>query len=383
MRYPLMVFLLTAFGVSSAFGQAMAAAPATTPTAPPAAPATPTASANTTATAPAPPPIIPTHPDPKDPHSWLWEFELAGFTEKDYRTAVDAVFADYERRLGRTIAPGPKRRVGLKVMTATPGLSTPPALVRAVISSLEARGFKPEELFIVDQSESNLRAAGFLPPIGQGGNFTFDGVPVLVLESGRYYVEKSAANYDDPLSPPDLDIQHRIQDANDWPFRPSDRLSLVPVPLLQSVDFWINLPVGMDAENLGVCGTLVNASLYFSSNTQRFMDNQTSGQLAVANMLANAPELRNTWAFSLLSLERYQYVGGPDFNSLYNQSERLLLFSANPVVMDSVLFEHINYRRREQNMPLLDRPAYIDYASQPQVGLGSYQRDRIYLVTMP
>jgi hypothetical protein len=317
--------------------------------------------------------------DPKDPRAWLWEYRLAGFGEKDYRAAVDALFADFESRFGKKLEPGAKRRAGLKLATGTVGLTTPPALTRAVIAALVSRGFKPGELFLVDQSESRLRAAGYLPGPGAANGETFEGVPILVLERGKYY-DPVTWFYDSPLPAPDSTQQAYIRNQFDWKIKTNDRLSLLPVPLLLDVDFWINLPVGIDQPQLGVSGALVNASLYLCNNTERFLQNPATGAVAVAQMAA-IPELSRGLVVSLLSLERYQFIGGPRFNALYTESEPTLLMSSNPVILDSILFDRINLARSRARMPLLDQPAYLEYSRQ--VGLGDFSKSRIFLTRLP
>jgi len=303
---------------------------------------------------------------------------VAGFTDKDYQAAVDGLIGDFEKRLGKKLIPGSKRRVGLKVMTSVAGLTTPPGLVRAVINALEARGFKPSEMFILDQSESRLRDAGFLPPTGQDMDAGFEGVPVIAMDWGRNYDAKW--NYDSPLPAPDSLVQAAVRQLNNWKVKTTDRLSLLPVPLMLDVDFWINLPVGVDQPSLGLVGALANGSVLASSNAERFLQSPDTGAVAVAEIAA-IPELTRGWVFTILSLERYQYIGGPRFNSLYTESEPTVLLSANPVVLDYLLFTRMNFARTNENLPAMDQPVFLDYARQ--LDLGDFQKGRIFLVRLP
>jgi hypothetical protein len=362
-------------GIFLAMGCAWAQSPA-----PAADPAKPAAAAASPAAATSKSETKAPDPDPKNPRAWMWLYQLPDFSDQSYRTAVEALLADYEKKLGRKLEPGSLRRAGIKVNTNTPSQATPPALVRAVITALEARGFKATELFIVDQSENQLHDAGFLPLNAHEGEGVFDGVQVIALERGRYYSLKWS--YDSNVSPPDGQEQATDRKKYDWGIEPTYRQSLLPVPLLLAVDFWINLPVGMDDGSVGVSGALVDATLYAASNTARFFENAEAGAKAVADMAA-IPELQRGWVCSLLSLEHYQFIGGPVFNSLYTRSEPFLLMSPNPVMLDQMLFERINQARTQRRLDPLDRPAYLNYAGTPALHLGTDDPKKMFLVRLP
>jgi len=66
------------------------------------------------------------------------------------------------------------------------------------------------------------------------------------------------------------------------------------------------------------------------------------------------PELRQTWAFSIASLEHYQFIGGPFFNSLYTVSEPIVWLSTDPVMMDALARERINANRKKAGFEPVD-----------------------------
>lgn len=306
------------------------------------------------------------------PEPVVWEANLTDFSEPSYDEAVERLFSDYEREHGaESLRPGPRGTVGLKIYTDSgAGLGTPPALTRAVIEALVRRGFESKRIFLVGLNELRLRETGYLPALSKGGT-SFADHPVFVLDSGRFY--DSEWFYDSPLParyaaavlrdsalPADVD-----KDAPDL-----DRKSFLATPLFLDADFWINLPVYCDHPVLGVNGALVNATLWNASNTSRFFRSSANAPAAVAEMAA-IPELRETWRFTIVSLERYQFIGGPLFHSLYTESERRLWLSADPVLLDALMLDRLNSARKHAGFrPLLSEDRRLLEFCQ-QLGVGS------------
>ncbi|MGH7997359.1 MAG: DUF362 domain-containing protein [Opitutaceae bacterium] len=302
---------------------------------------------------------------PKDP---VWEAHLDTFSEANYDRAVEALISAYEVANHRLLRPGAKGRVGLKVYTDSgEGLATPIPLVRAVIKALRRRGFANKNIFIVGLNQLRLRMTGYLPSLVTGKS-PFDGNPIYVLESGRYY--NPIWYYDSPL-PQRFDpvfAQEQTRNYNSNTTVAEDRKSFLATPLFLDADFWINLPVYTDHPTLGVNGALVNATLWNASNTARFFRSSTNAPAAVAEMSA-IPELRETWIFTIASLEIYQYIGGPFFNSLYTASEPYVWLSSDPVMMDALMRQRMDrWRRRDGFQPISDEIRTLEFAETLGVG---------------
>lgn len=302
----------------------------------------------------------------------VWEFRLNDFSDAAYRYAVEQVLKDFEHRRGSDIAPGAKHKVGLKIYTDSgPGLATPFGLTRAVIAALEKRGYRKEDIFLVGLNPLRLRMTGYLPSLATGIS-PFPGHKVYVLESGKFY--DPAWFYDSPL-PARFDPVTNERAAETAAGGKAsttleeDRKSYLATPLFLDADFWINLPVYTDHPVLGVNGALVNATLWNASNTFRFFRSPATAPSAVAEMAA-IPELRDGWLLTITSLQLYQFIGGPYFNSLYTISEPVLWMSTDPVILDTLMLERINDGRKRAGFePISDDDArLLDFAAQLNVG---------------
>ena len=299
----------------------------------------------------------------------VFEYQLEEFDTKNYQAAVENLLGIYERSNDRTFEPGAKGKVGLKVYSNSgPGLSTPEPLVEAVVRSLIKRGYERSDIFIIGLNGRMLRESGFLPPLSKR-SMKFNQVFVRSLDSGEYYNEKWF--YDNALPAQssqywiNIDEENAIGKKND---DSRERKSYLPMPLMHEVDFWVNLPCYSDHPTLGINGALMNATLWNASNTTRFLRSPASAPVAVAEMGA-VPELRDTWALNIVSLQRFQYVGGPVFNSMYTVSEPLVMLSDNPVLLDSMMRERINMHRKKNGFAPLPQELKI-LAYSEELGLG-------------
>lgn len=304
----------------------------------------------------------------RPPQQPVWQARLPDFSDAAYERQVETLFDAYEAATGRKLVPGPKKRVGIKVYADSgPGMATPVGLAKAVVNALERRGFVHENIFLVGMNALRLRMTGYLPSL-VSGQTPFKGLPVYVLESGRYY--DPVWFYDSPL-PQRFDpvfAAKQTQDVSNTSTKDEDRKSFLATPLFLDADFWINMPVFTDHPTLGVNGALVNATLWNASNTARFFRSPANAPAAVAEMSA-IPELRQTWVFTIASLEHYQFIGGPFFNSLYTVSEPVIWLSRDPVMMDALMRDRINAHRKQSGFePINDEIRTLEFAETLGVG---------------
>lgn len=311
---------------------------------------------------------------PRAPAGLVWECPVAEGSL--YYTEVETLFELYEAEVGQALAPGGRGKVGLKINTRSGrGLSTPLQLLRATVEALEARGYERESILIIDDSSHTLRQAGVMPPLSIA-RARFEGSPVVALDSGAHY--DPAWFYDSPL-PPALQQEPQLMSEARRSMQLEEgvqaRKSFLPRPLIFDVDFWINLAVGVDDPALGVDGALANATLWNVSNSRRFLVNQATASAAVAEIAA-IPELEERLVLNFVSLERYQFIAGPFFNSIYTRSEPRLWMSSDPVALDRLLYDRMNAMRLLEGFPeITPVPRQLPFAAS--LGLGEFEPERI------
>jgi hypothetical protein len=311
---------------------------------------------------------------PRAPAGLVWECPIADGSL--YYTEVEALLKLYETEVGEVLAPGERGQVGLKINTRSGrGLSTPLGLIRATVKALEARGYDRNAILIIDDSSHTLRQAGVMPPLSIAGA-RFEGSPVVALDSGIHFDPNWF--YDSPL-PPALQQESQWMSDSRRSIQLEEgagaRKSFLPRPLIFDVDFWINLAVGVDDPALGVDGALANATLWNVSNSRRFLVNQATASAAVAEIAA-IPELEERLILNFVSLERYQFIAGPFFNSIYTRSEPRLWMSSDPVALDRLLYDRMNAMRLLEGFPeIAPLPRQLPFAAS--LGLGEFEPERI------
>ena len=298
----------------------------------------------------------------------LWRWEMKDFSDEQYRSGVQSLFQHYEEQTKFLLQPGQFKRVGLKIYTNSgAGLATPKALVHAVVEQLRNRGFTNQQMFLLDQNQRNLRRAGFIPPLSQKRT-DFHGIPVLAMDS-------------DPLTNPDWFYESPLPS---FPLGgdkgEDDRKSFLPYPLIAEVDFWINLPMVLDCPGVEVSGSLANVSIWNVLNHQRFLADKNSTPVATTEIAA-IPELNQKCALTILSLEKYQFIGGPSFHSLYTASEPALCLSTNMVLLDYYVTIKMNRQRRNHRFKEISQDASL-FQYGKTLGLGEYEPDKTNVVVL-
>jgi len=309
-----------------------------------------------------------------DPKLLLIEQKLQGFSDKQYSFAVDRVLEEFEKQTGVGLKPGKLGKCGLKISSQSGlGLATPKPLIRALSQALEKRGFNRDSIILCDANLQSLRECGFLPALRTDPQ-TFEGLPVIAFEA-------EAANW---AKDKKLCYENQVMPRPGSPVVAwgDNRISVLPKTLFDEVDFWINLPVISDSKALGVFGTIGSASLGSIANSERFNDNPANASKVAIEVCA-IPELSKKNILNIVSLENFQVLGGPSFDASWCKSEKTILASANPVILDYIGLQKINGGRAERNVePIRPEPPIFSAANSGEIQLGTCRPADITLIKL-
>ncbi len=278
-----------------------------------------------------------------------WRTELGAFDRAAYRMGLARLLNQYEKFAQTTLDSKGFDSIGIKVQTANaPGLATPRALIDATIDLLLTHGFHLDDIFLLDGQARGLRAAGFLPPLSEGGS-KYRGVAVKALGGGEFF--RPEWFHDSPLPPSSsYALKAKLAFPNDPEAqRREGRRSYLPTSLMLGKVGWIDLSVARDSASLGVDGAVANASLWNVGNNRRFLERKSTAPAAAIEILA-VPELWDRHLFSVLSLEKFQYSGGRKFHAAYVASKPALLLSPNPIGIDAAALEVLRVEREKHDL---------------------------------
>jgi hypothetical protein len=310
-----------------------------------------------------------------NPKLLLIEQKLSGFEDRDYAAAVEKTLGEFEGRTGLSLRPGELEALRPEAfLRRRPGTGHAQAPRPGPDRSPPAPRLRPRRDHAVRRQArqpppSRLPAFALLPAR------RFRRIPVLAWETlAPGWAADSRLRYENQVLPRPGTQNVPWGDA---------RVSVLPKTLIDEVDFWINLPVLSDSRSLGVHGAMAAASIGNMANAERFLDNPFNASKAAVEVCA-IPKLAKRNVLTILSLERYQVLGGPGFDASWCRSEKTLLGSANPVIIDFIGLQKINAGRAASGIATIHpEPPIFAAANAGEIRLGSCRPADITLVRLP
>ena len=272
-------------------------------------------------------------------------FRIQG-VEGQYLDSLTQLFSAAEKKGGPVLKPAQFPKIGIKIKTKlAPGLQVSKEFVNAMLEMLSERGFRSDQIFLVDRERASLVRAGFLPSFH--GNKLYRGFQVFSLTHESY---TSPIWFHDSPMPPTLHDRARffLKFPHDREKRlAEERKSYLPSILFLDDVFWINLAVCEDSLNIGIDGAATNMSTGAISNYYRFLEKPTLAPAAVTEILA-IPEIWEKRTYSIVDLSKFQFAGGGQFDAEFLGHESTLLLSENPLSVDRIALKALNAKRKQK-----------------------------------
>jgi uncharacterized protein (DUF362 family) len=270
----------------------------------------------------------------------------------------------------------PSDVVGIKVnCSGAPAINSNPELVGSIAEGLVNCGVKPENVYIYDRFENQMRLVDF-------ASHAPNGVKRVAAEGER----GSIIGYD-PFTYVEADF-----------FGEEDTRSNLFRLVSEKFTKIVNVPTMKEHRAAGVTGCLKNIAYGSYSNVARSHELEISNTYSFIGTLAAAEPLRSKTVLHIMDGLRSVWQGGP-----FLQSEEFLFFpkrivvGTDPVALDHLLIDMIEQKRKEKGAPsIFDRspghikvqpeldpqfnsfirePGHVEYASR--LGLGIYDKARI------
>ena len=239
--------------------------------------------------------------------------------------------------------------VGIKINSlAGEKLSTHRIIVDKIIEGLHGAGILSNQIIIWDRFESHLIKAGY--EINQSDQ----GVRCFASDS-------EGVGYDDEVFyETEKDVEIRRENGS--------ILSRYTKLLTKAFTVVINVPVMKHNGIAGVSGCLKNLAFGSVDNTSRFHSNPINCNPAIADIYAHAV-LKDKVVLNIVDGLLAAFDGGPEYDPNGVWQYGGILVSQDPVALDQIIYQTIEEKRKELELPTLSRISkYIRSASRLDLG---------------
>jgi hypothetical protein len=295
---------------------------------------------------------------------------------RPYLHYLNKLILEAEKNGGPYLSPTQFPNIAIKVKTIhAPGHQVSTELLNALLDFLSGRGFRSDQIMIVDRDQKTLIQGGFYSKSKKNG---FYGKFKTYSSSSDIYYD-SEWFHDSPMPPTTHD---RSRFFLEYPKERKKRMeeerkSYLPSILFLKDVFWINLSVATDHINLGIDGASSNMTTGAISNYQRFLDKPTLGPAAVTEILA-IPEIWEKRIYSILDLSKYQFANGGQFDAEFLASSPTLLLSENPISIDFTALSVLKDIRKKNGFMERDESQLLLFKYAKELGLGEMKKVRVF-----
>jgi hypothetical protein len=256
---------------------------------------------------------------------------------------------------------GPGDIVGIKVdCSGGARWSTGKAVTNEIIRGLKSAGVLDNDIIVFDRFGDGLQAAGYRHNSGRNG--------VRCFASEAWMTPAGYAPY--PL--------YEGLPAGDGK---GSRLSTI---VSEKVTKIINVPVLSDDPALGISGALENVAFGVFDNTDRFLP--VGGDPAIAEMWTQ-PDVGEKVVLNVLDALKIQFDRGPSWDPQFCWEYSSVLFSTDPVALDTVGLWLVDNQRVAHGLPDLEDtnrpPTHVAAAAKLELGVGDLRKVDLVTVDLP
>jgi len=343
---PILRWILLVFSIAPAFS--LLAQPNASPSAP---------------SVPAPPPPRSRVVIVEDP-SLVFQFQInETAAARAFNNALLALTQKSSIREAWLSLVSPSDVVGVKISTAGARYGATRSVVMSVLEGLQAAGIPAGNIILWDRFDYNMISAGY-PPGPRRGWQIRSVVPGAGFDSAKFYFNEVVGQ----LIWSDLDFKGRKQvtlqnlieqatpktgnftdpDAPKGPIQISNRSYFTRIVTQQTTKI-VNIAAMTDQAEIGINGCLASLALASVDNSRRFADEKTSGDPAIAEILAH-DVFAGKVVLNVMDGLIAQYAGGPTFTPHYANQAGLLFLSKDPVAIDTIALERIEQWRKDKKV---------------------------------
>lgn len=241
----------------------------------------------------------------------------------------------------------PSDRVGIKINTISGKmLTTPPSCGNSFASLLVSAGVNPDNIFIWDRTNSELKKAGY--------TLNYSGKGVKIFGTDTYGV-----SYDDEL------VEYKSIG------------SLFSRIQKNYINASVSLAILKDHGMTGITGVMKN---YYGAvhNPNKYHDGR--GDPYIADLFS-CPIIKDKHRIAILDASKVQYHRGPGYNPRYCEKYNSILLSLDPVALDYVGWKIIEDIRKKKGLKSLAEegrdPKWIYTAFKSNLGVSDPSQIKI------
>lgn len=288
------------------------------------------------------------------------------------------------------VSPGEK--VAIKINThGGPIAGSHPSIVNQVVAGLQKAGISQGDIRVWDKNPDMMTAAGYVPMApksewacesvigGRGWNperFFFH-----VMVGRLIYSDHDFVGAAEPILPV-------VPEEGDSSLPPGDAKAQISnrsyyARVLTDADKIINIAPLSDHQKVGILGAYSSLIIGSIDNHRRFLGSDRTSAQALAEIYTESG-LKDKAVLHIVDGLIAQFAGGPEFNPNFASTPGLLMFSRDPVALDTLGVEQLEaWRKNKSVSSIQDLILHLKAAEAWNYGTTDKEKMEIVAISSP